>query len=133
MIGVDANVLVRLILDDDPEQSAIVQRIYANAGAGSIHVSLIVIAELAWVLKRGYKQTPETILEIIDDLLKAREFVVQRADLVQAALKDARKAHCGVADALIARMDAEAGAEMTLTFDIRAKRLPTMRDAATCR
>lgn len=130
MIAVDSNVLLRLVLDDDPEQSPVVQQIYDRAGPAGIFVGLLVIVELAWVLRRGYREKPEDILEMIEGLLLAREFRVERPDLVRLALADARAAHCGVADALIARVGEDAGAETTLTFDMRAKRLPTMRDAA---
>jgi predicted nucleic-acid-binding protein len=131
MIGVDTSLLARLILDDDPGQAAIVNRMHDAAGTGGIYVSLVVVAELAWLLKRGYQKRPETVLAMIGDLLAAREYTVQQPDLVQAAIDDARKAKCGLADAIIARMNRAAGAEATLTFDIPAKRLPTMRDAAT--
>lgn len=131
MLGVDTNLLARLVLDDDPKQSPIVHRLLADAGDGGLFVSLIVTVELAWVLKRGYKQQPGTILEIVEGLLVAREFIVERPDLVGAAIADARDARCGYADALIALINAESGAIPTLTFDIEAKRLPTMRDAAT--
>jgi predicted nucleic-acid-binding protein len=133
MIGVDANVLLRLILDDDAEQSPIVERIYRRAGVGGIYVSLVVIVEIAWVLKRLYREKPSTILDMIADLLEAREYLVERPELVRTAIADARKAGCGLADAIIALLASEAGVEKTLTFDTRAKRLPTMRDAATYR
>lgn len=133
MIGADSNLLLRLILDDDPAQSAIVERIHARAGTGGIYVNLVVVAELAWVLKRGYKERPETILDMIGDLLEAREYTVERPELVRAALADARKAGCGLADAIIARLNSDAGTEATLTFDVPAKRLPTMRNATTYR
>jgi predicted nucleic-acid-binding protein len=131
MIGVDTNLLLRLILDDDPKQSPVVERILAEAEDGGIFVSLIVVAELAWVPKRGYRETPDQILEIVGSLLDAREFSVERAELVRGALDDARSARCGVADALIARINSDAGAALTLTFDLKAKRLPTMQDAAS--
>jgi predicted nucleic-acid-binding protein len=130
MIGIDTNVLLRLVLDDDPEQSAAVEHLLSNVGPGDILVGLVVIAEFAWVLKRGYRERPETILEMVADLLVTREFTVERPDLVEAALADARAARCGVADALIGRINEDRGATATLTFDTRAKRLPTMRDAA---
>lgn len=133
MIGADTNVVLRIMLDDDPAQSPAVNRILETTGAGGIFVSLIVVAEVAWVLKRGYREHPETVLEMIRDMLSAREFTVERPDLVEAALSDAREAKCGVADALIARLNKDRGADGTLTFDVKAKRLPTIIDAATYR
>lgn len=129
MIGVDANLLLRLVLDDDPEQSSLVARLIDTAEDGSIFVSLVVVAEFVWVLKRAYKETPGVILDMVEAILEAREFAVERPDLVRAALSDARAANCGMADAIIGRIGQEAGVATTLTFDARAKRLPTMRDA----
>ncbi len=129
MLAADTNVVVRLILNDDPAQSAAVDRILSGAGAGGIYVSLIVVAEVAWVLKRGYRERPDAILEIVSGMLATREFTVERPDLVEAAVAEAREAKCGVADAIIARQNQERGTNGTLTFDIRAKRLPTMVDA----
>ena len=133
MIAVDTNVLVRLVLDDEPAQAAAVERILRTAGEGGIFISLLVVAEVAWVLKRGYRESPETILEIIQDVLATREFTVERPDIVEAALLDAHAAKCGLADALIGRINEDHGSVGTLTFDMRAKRLPTMRDAASFR
>ena len=133
MIAVDTNLLLRLILDDDPAQSAIVERIHAKAGTGGIFVNLVVLAEIAWVLKRGYKEQPDVILDMIEDLLAAREYTVQQPELVRQALVDARRAKCGLADAIIALLNQEGGADGTYSFDVPAKRLPTMRNAATYR
>jgi predicted nucleic-acid-binding protein len=131
MIGVDTNLLARLIFDDDPAQTPVVERVMGMVGVGGIYVNLMVTAELAWVLKRAYRERPAQILDIIGELLQAREFTVQRPELVQAALTNARSAGCGYADALIELINLEAGAEATLTFDVKAKRLPTMRDAGS--
>lgn len=133
MIGADTNVVLRIILDDDPTQAPAVERIVSSAGAGGIFVSLIVIAEVAWVLKRGYRERPDTILDIIEDMLVAREFTVERPDILRAALADARQVKCGIADAIIARLNEDRGAEGTLTFDVEAKPLPTMIDAMAYR
>lgn len=131
MIGVDANLLIRLVLDDDPQQSGLVARLLEDSKDGGIFVSMIVVAEFAWVLKRFYKEEPGVILDMVESLLDARQFTVDRAELVRLALADAREAGCGIADAMIGQVGRFAGATTTLTFDIPAKRLPTMHDATT--
>ena len=133
MVGADTNVVLRIILDDDPAQAPAVERIVSSAGAGGIFVSLIVIAEIAWVLKRGYRERPGTILDIIGDMLMTREFKIERPDILAAALADARQAKCGIADAIIARLSEDQGTDGTLTFDMDAKSLPTMINAMTYR
>jgi predicted nucleic-acid-binding protein len=131
MIGIDSNVLVRLIVRDDPVQTTQADRILDRAGDEGMFVSLVVLAEVAWVLKRAYRRDPPTVLAAIERVLAGREFLIERAALADAALANARQAGCGFADAVIERVSLEAGAAETLTFDIRAKRLPTMRDAAS--
>ena len=51
MIGIDTNIIVRMITRDDPVQTAIVDRILDDAGTEWLYVSLVVLAELAWVLR----------------------------------------------------------------------------------
>lgn len=133
MIGIDSNVLVRLIARDDAAQTAHADRILDAAGEEGLVVGLIVLAELAWVLRRAFHYEPPAILDAVQYVLDGREFHVERRSLAQAALSRARAAGCGYADAVIELIHLEAGADVTLTFDIKAKRLPTMQDAATYR
>jgi predicted nucleic-acid-binding protein len=130
MIGLDTNVLIRQITRDDLVQTPVALSILDNAADGELWVSLIVLAEIAWVLRRAYRYDPVVILGAIERILDGRQFVVERPGLARAALANARAANCGYADALIDLVNLGAGATATLTFDIRAKRLPTMVDAA---
>ena len=130
MIGVDTNVLVRMIARDDPVQTPIAEQILDRAGEDGLFVSLVVLAELAWVLRRAYRYQPDAVLTAIEGVLAGREFVIERPELAASALSNARNANCGYADALIEQINVAAGAGMTLTFDDRAKRLPSMSDAA---
>jgi predicted nucleic-acid-binding protein len=131
MIGLDTNVLVRLVTRDDATQTRQAQAIVAAADDRGLYVSLVVLAELAWVLRRAYRYEAAAVLNAIEGVLDGREFLVERQGLAWEALATARAVRCGYADALIERMAREVGAVATLTFEIKAKRLPTMRDAAT--
>jgi predicted nucleic-acid-binding protein len=131
MIGLDTNVLVRMIVRDDPVQTPVAARILEEAEEDGLFVSLVVLAEVASVLDRGYRYAPAKVFDAIARILEGREFYVEARGLAVEALKEARVAKCEYADALIALLGREGGASSTLTFDIRAKRLPTMRDAAS--
>lgn len=133
MIGLDTNVIVRMITRDDVAQTEIADRILEGASDGGLFVSLIVLVEVAWVLRRAYKFTPPVVLDLVAKILAGREFSVERNLLAESALVKARNAGCGFADALVELIGQEAGATGTLTFDIRAKRLPTMIDAMAYR
>ncbi len=82
MIGLDTNVLVRYVVQDDPDQSA-----RATALVESLDdqrrgfVSVVVLVELAWVLRRAYGARPDDVHAVVDRLLRARELVVQDADV----------------------------------------------------
>ncbi|WP_395821481.1 PIN domain-containing protein [Devosia sp.] len=133
MIGLDTNIIVRLITRDDPAQTEAADRILDHAGDEGLFISLVVLAELAWVLRKAYGFSPGVVLDSVEKVLAGREFAIERRALAEEALARARKAGCGYADALIDLVGQQAGAGKTLTFDVRAKRLPTMIDAMTYR
>lgn len=125
MIGLDTNVLVRYLAQDDPVQSAratrLMERELSERTPG--FVSLPVLLETGWVLKRLYKATEAEVLETVRDLLDARQVVVAQRAVVSAALARLSDAGGNFADALIAQCAAEAGCERTVTFDRKALRL----------
>ena len=131
MIGLDTNVLVRYLAQDDAAQSAKATRLIE----GELNqrqpgfISLIVLVETCWVLKRLYSATPTELRETVNDLLDARQFSVERRPLVSRALARLAKlpastaATADIADALIAEIAADAGCERTMTFDKAATKL----------
>ena len=131
MIGLDSNVLVRYLAQDDAAQSAKATRLIEGElnqrQAGFI--SLIVLVETCWVLKRLYGATPTELRETVNDLLDARQFSVGRRPLVSRALARLAKlaesaaATADIADALITEIAAAAGCERTMTFDKGATKL----------
>jgi predicted nucleic-acid-binding protein len=121
MIGLDTNVLVRYIMQDDPRQSA-----RATALVESLDidrpgfVGLVSVIELYWVLTSCYHLTNDQVNQALDALLRTKQIVVDRSDQVLRALRvfDAGKAD--FADCLIERIAASAGCEQTMTFDVNA-------------
>jgi predicted nucleic-acid-binding protein len=77
MIGLDTNVVVRYIMQDDPKQS---QKAASHQGADSI-------VELVWVLGFSYKLAREQIAQVLSGLLRSKEIVVDRAELVGRAVR----------------------------------------------
>ena len=131
MIGLDSNVLVRYLAQDDAAQSAKATRLIEGElnqrQAGFI--SLIVLVETCWVLKRLYDATPTELRETVNDLVDARQLNVERRPLVSRALARLAKlaesaaATADIADALITEIAADAGCERTMTFDKAAAKL----------
>jgi predicted nucleic-acid-binding protein len=126
MIGLDTNVLVRYVAQDDAVQSAkatewIERRLTAeNPG----FISVVAIAETAWVLERTYGLADRDIAATIERLLQADVLVVESAQQVFTAMMALKKGHGSFADALISASGTDAGCTHTLTFDQKALRLP---------
>lgn len=127
MIGLDTNVLVRYITQDDPDQSAratkLVESLTEDAPG---YVSLIVMVELHWVLRRGYKVDRKDTVKVMETLLQAKELVLEQSDAVRRVLVRLTD-EVDFADALIDESGQLAGCSYTATFDRRAAKLPGMR------
>lgn len=84
MIGLDANVLVRFLTQDDPEQARLATELMESLSESEQgYVSLVTLVEVYWVLKRAYRVEADAIVANIAGLLAARELVLDRADVVR--------------------------------------------------
>jgi len=127
MIGVDTNVLVRLFVPVEPQRDAALAFFGKRSPADPAYVSLVVLAEFAWVLRRRYKYSFARIGEGIQRVLDSDDFVVEGRDRVEWALAHYARSKIDFSDLLIARSAATAGARRTVTFDIDAtKYIPGM-------
>ncbi len=82
MRAIDTNVLVRLIMRDDPRQTALAES-YAQGGAWA---SVLAMTEAGWVLSTIYNLSAGQLATAIEMLLNHRDLVVQDQDTVTAAL-----------------------------------------------
>jgi predicted nucleic-acid-binding protein len=87
MRSVDTNVLVRLLVRDDPVQADAAEA-FVSGGAW---VSQLVLAETTWVLTSVYSCGPRELAASLDRLLDHRDLVLQHSDVVEAALQTFRK------------------------------------------
>lgn len=118
MIGLDTNVLVRYVAQDDPKQSPKATRLIESLTADAPgYVSLISVAELVWVLTDCYALTKDEICEVLETLLRTKEIIVAHADIAWKALRIFKKGKADFADCLIERSANEAGCSYTTTFD----------------
>jgi predicted nucleic-acid-binding protein len=125
MIGLDTSVLVRYLAQDDKKQADRATRLVENELSETApgFVALVVLVELCWVLKRLYGATPSELKATVRDLLGSRQLLLERRDLVTAALRRLGSAGGDFADAVIAAAAADAGCTHTATFDKSAARL----------
>lgn len=126
MIGLDTNVLVRHITQDDPVQSlrasALIENRLTEDEPGFI--SVVTLAETAWVLDRAYGYSDGEIAAVIERVLQTRTFIVENEIEVFFAMTALKQGRATFTDALIGALGARAGCSVTLTFDRKAARLP---------
>ncbi len=121
MIGLDTNVLVRYVMQDDPRQAARATKLIDSLSAEEPgFVPLVAIVELAWVLSGSYGLGRAQVAAAVEGLLRAKELVVDRADIVNQALNRYSAAGADFAGALIERSATSAGCTATMTFDAGA-------------
>ena len=124
MIGLDTNILVRYLTQDDPAQAARATRLMEQELSEDEpgYVGLVALAETTWVLQRLYRANAAEIRETVADLLGARQIVVENRDAVSRALATSSDGRCTFADALIAASAAVAGCTSVVSFDHGAVR-----------
>ena len=133
MIGIDTNVLVRFITQDDPRQSAIANEVFERrlTPAEPGFVSVVAMAETAWVLARRYRLADRQLAAVIERILQTENLVVESEQAVFTAMMALKDGLGTFSDALIGALGADAGCRYTLTFDRRATRLPGFAAPAT--
>ncbi len=117
MIAVDTNVLVRVLVGDDPQQTKKAERAFVtHATGGGIFLSLLVLMEVGWVLRSAYGWERPTIHARLWRLARTRGVVCEELDVVEAALEAYRTGKADLSDCLIVAKAKSMGAEL-LTFD----------------
>lgn len=128
MTGLDTNVLVRFMTQDDATQFAKAVRVMeALTPDQPGFISLTAITELAWVLESGYAMTRRDIAHALRRLNESLEIRVEGAVAVRKAINLYESRVIDIADCLIASSGDAAGCIHTLTFDRKAARIEGMR------
>ena len=126
MTGLDTNVLMRYLLQDDPKQtrqaSQIIDRQLSEQNPG--FVNLATILEIVWVLRSLLKRSPSEIATHLEQLLAADSLEIQNEQQVFEAAFALKRGTGEFEDALIGALNAWAGCSHTLTFDRKTARLP---------
>ncbi len=120
MKGIDSNVLVRLLVGDDPEQAERA-RVYVADNA-PCWLNRVVLCETVWVLERVYGHSSARIASALRQVLETRQFEIEDVDAVQGAIVAIDEGH-DFADLVIATTNKNHGCESTATFDRKASRL----------
>jgi predicted nucleic-acid-binding protein len=119
MRAVDTNVLVRYIMDDDPQQTEAARRFLHDCRSDREHVFIPVpvLCELVWVLSRNYRQSKAEIVSALERLLDLTLFQFDQEFAVRRGFAQYRHGRAGLADYLIGELSVQAGCRGTVTFD----------------
>jgi predicted nucleic-acid-binding protein len=125
MNGLDTNVLVRYLTQDDPIQSSkatmLIERRLTRERPG--FVSLVTMAETVRVLGSVYALPRRQIADTVERMLQADTLLIQNEQQVYTAMVAVREGWSTFADALIGALGTWSGCDTTLTFDKKALRL----------
>lgn len=119
MTGLDTNVLVRYLTQDDLAQARKANALIDGAvGKGErLHLDVVVLCELVWVLRGAYDFGKETVGEAVEKILDAAQFSVEDRDLLREALEAYRAGQGDFADYVLGLRNRKAGCSATVTFD----------------
>ena len=126
MIGLDTNVVIRYLTQDEPRQAAAATRLFEQTLSVDRpgFVSLIALCEIGWVLAECYEADKARIRAVVEGLLGSRQIIVEEPDLVWSALRVWGKSVADFSDVLIGELSRARGCEKIVTFDKAAAKLP---------
>lgn len=118
MIGLDTNVLVRYIMQDDARQSKLASRLIESLTVEEPgFFPLVAVVELVWVLSSSFELVRAQVVSALEVLLQTKEIQVESAEVVWRAVRIYRNSSADFADCLVERSAAAAGCVRTMTFD----------------
>ncbi|HWI11419.1 MAG TPA: type II toxin-antitoxin system VapC family toxin [Burkholderiaceae bacterium] len=119
MIGIDTNVLLRLLLDDDPSQvrRARHEASSAEAAGQPLFVNDVVLVETVWTLGSRYDATKPELIETLRSLLDNARLTFENRPVLSDAVAGFERSSADFADCLIVAKNAAAGCRHTATFD----------------
>jgi predicted nucleic-acid-binding protein len=126
VIGLDSNIIVRYIAQDDARQAAaanrLMEQLLGEREPG--FVSLVVLAEVVWVMVSSYGADRKMVQQVVEGLLSAPQLHVQNPEQVWRAVQAYAHGKDDFSDVLIGVLALDAGCRCTKTFDVVAARQP---------
>jgi predicted nucleic-acid-binding protein len=121
MRAVDTNILIRLIVRDDPKQVATAETFIEKGG----WVSHLVLVEATWVLSSVYEKDARSVAASIGMLLNHKTLSIQDGEVVSAALEHFQKHPAiGFSDCMVLEIARKNGHLPLGTFDQNLSKLP---------
>lgn len=118
MIGVDTNVLLRLVIVEDANESERAAAFFRARHAGDpAFVSILVLVEFVWVLRSRYRLSQERVVVAIENLMSSPAFLFEEQRHISTLLRGLQVKPGDLADHLIAYCATRAGCSAVVTFD----------------
>ena len=129
MIGIDTNVLIRHLVQDDPGQSRAATHIITKQCTRDDpgFINRIVLCEMVWVLESAYGYSKETVVSVLDKLLRTSQFKIEDPQSTWTAFRMYQHGKADFADCLLGAPNRLAGCDSTVTFDHAASKLEGFR------
>jgi predicted nucleic-acid-binding protein len=126
VIGLDTNVIVRYLAQDDVRQAAIATRLIEGSLSAEARgfVSIVTLAEIVWVMSSNYRAARAAVADIVEGLLTAPQLAIEKADVIWRALRAFRESKADFSDAVIVELGRDTGCTKTVTFDRHAAAHP---------
>ena len=123
MIGLDTNVLIRYLTQDDPEQASRAGRVIEGCTKDAPGlVSLVVLCELVWVLRGAYGYEKRLVVEVLELILAIGVLQVEAEPVARSSLAAYRRGPADFADYVIIFSNAASGCAWTYSFDLHLAR-----------
>lgn len=125
MIGLDTNVLVRHLVQDDPGQSRKATQVITKQCTRDDpgFINRVVLCELVWVLESAYGYSKDTIVPVLEKLLRTSQLKIEDVQAAWTAFRMYQKGKADFADCLLGATNRIGGCEWTVTFDQPASKL----------
>lgn len=127
MLGIDTNILVRFLVQDDEAQFEKARKLIKRevAAGHRVFVNQLVLMETEWVLRSRYSVSKHQIIEAISGLLDATDVQFEDEPAIEEAIFIWKESTADFADCLIGAKNRRLGCRATATFDLKASKLPS--------
>jgi predicted nucleic-acid-binding protein len=119
VIALDTNILIRILVRDDPGQTALAERLLQEASDADepCFISDPVLCEVEWVLESSYRAKKGEILAAMQELLAVDLFVFEDREILHQVIARYQESKADFSDCLIGAKARSKGARTTYTFE----------------
>ena len=129
MIAADTNVLVRLLVNDEPKQAAKARDLFEELAAeeDQAWIADTVLVEVVWTLSRAYERSRADLVSALRAMATHATLALESPSAVAEAIDAFEKGPADFADCLLCAKARAAGCGAVATFDRGMRTLPGVR------